>query len=351
MFNLFLTLLVAILGGYLADKKKIPAGYMIGALFAVALFNILSGMAHIPKEFRFGTQVATGTFLGAKFFARDLKALKRVFFPGMVMTALMISFSFVLSYVMAHVFHMDYVTAVFASSPGGILDISLIAYEFEANTSQVALLQLIRLISVISFVPLFTKKCCKFYKKSIRLEEKREQAERNPEKELEKRETPLLHLGISLIIGTLGGGFGYFLKIPAGAMSCSMLAVAFYNVKTEQAYMPLPLRKIIQAVGGGLIGSRVTMEDVLGLKELFFPILVIVFGFALMNVLVGFFLYRTTKFSLPTSLLSAAPGGMSDIAIIAGDLGANGPQVAMMQFLRASSIVGVYPIIIKLLFA
>ena len=41
---------------------------------------------------------------------------------------------------------------------------------------------------------------------------------------------------------------------------------------------------------------------------------------------------------------------MSDISLMAEDLGANGPQVASMQFLRAIFIVGVYPIIIKILF-
>ena len=52
------------------------------------------------------------------------------------------------------------------------MDISLIAYDFKANTSQVALLQLIRLISVISFVPFFTKKCYeRSKKKNISLEQ------------------------------------------------------------------------------------------------------------------------------------------------------------------------------------
>ena len=42
---------------------------------------------------------------------------------------------------------------------------------------------------------------------------------------------------------------------------------------------------------------------------------------------------------------------VGDISLMAEDLGANGPQVASMQFLRAIFIVGVYPIIIKILFA
>ena len=122
-----------------------------------------------------------------------------------------------------------------------------------------------------------------------------------------------------------------------------MALVAYFNVKTHRAYMPLTLRKIIQSFGGALIGAKVTLTDVIALKDLVLPIILIIIGFCLMNVLVGFFLYKTTKFSLSTALLSASPGGMSDISLMAEDLGANGPQVASMQFLRAIFIVGVYP--------
>ena len=38
---LILTLAIGIVGGYLADKKKIPAAFMIGALFAVAILILL----------------------------------------------------------------------------------------------------------------------------------------------------------------------------------------------------------------------------------------------------------------------------------------------------------------------
>jgi len=155
----------------------------------------------------------------------------------------------------------------------------------------------------------------------------------------------------TIIVGIIGGIIGYFSHLPAGTMSCSMALVAYFNVKTHKAYMPLTLRKIIQSFGGALIGAKVTLSDVIALKDLVFPIILIIIGFCLMNVFVGFFLYKTTKFSLSTALLSASPGGMSDISLMAEDLGGNGPQVASMQFLRAIFIVGIYPIIIKILFS
>ena len=244
---------------------------------------------------------------------------------------------------------IDSLTSFFATAPGGIMDISLIAYDFKANTSQVALLQLIRLISVIAFVPFFTKKCYeRSNKKNISFEQEIKKEIKEEEKFENRGERSLL---FTFIIGIIGGVIGYFTRLPAGTMSCSMALVAYFNVKTHRAYMPLTLRKIIQSFGGALIGAKVTLTDVIALKDLVLPIILIIIGFCLMNVLVGFFLYKTTKFSLSTALLSASPGGMSDISLMAEDLGANGPQVASMQFLRAIFIVGVYPIIIKILFA
>ena len=339
--NLILTLIIAILGGYLASKKKIPAAYMLGALFLVAIFNIFFNKAFLPNYFKFITQVATGTFIGSKFHSEDVKMLKKVIIPGMTMVVLMIAFSFVLSYLMSTFLGIDNLTSFFATAPGGIMDISLIAYDFKANTSQVALLQLIRLISVISFVPFFTKKC---YKRNTK---EKISFEQKIKSEIKEEKSFLF----TVIVGIIGGIVGYFSHLPAGTMSCSMALVAYFNVKTHKAYMPLTLRKIIQSFGGALIGAKVTLSDVIALKDLILPIILIIIGFCLMNVLVGFFLYKTTKFSLSTALLSASPGGMSDISLMAEDLGANGPQVASMQFLRAIFIVGVYPIIIKILFS
>ena len=344
--NLILTLIIAILGGYLASKKKVPAAYMLGALFLVAIFNIFFNRAFLPSYFKFVIQIATGTFIGSRFRSEDVKMLKKVIVPGMLMVVLMIAFSFLLSYLMSTFLGIDNLTSFFATAPGGIMDISLIAYDFKANTSQVALLQLIRLISVISFVPFFTKKC---YERNIKKSVNSEQElENKKEKKFEiKSEKSFL---FTIIVGIVGGIIGYFSHLPAGTMSCSMALVAYFNVKTHKAYMPIPLRKIIQSFGGALIGAKVTLGDVIALKDLILPIILIIIGFCLINVLVGFFLYRTTKFSLSTALLSASPGGMSDISLMAEDLGANGPQVASMQFLRAIFIVGVYPIIIKILF-
>ena len=179
---LILTLMIGMLGGYLANKKKVPAAFMIGALFAVAIFNIFTDRAFLPTSFKFITQVTTGTFIGSKFRSEDVKMIRKVIVSAMVMVVLMVAFSFIISFIMSHFLGIDYMTSFFATAPGGIMDISLIAYDFKANTSQVALLQLIRLISVISFVPFFTKKC---YERS---KNKKMSFEKEIENEIDKEE-------------------------------------------------------------------------------------------------------------------------------------------------------------------
>ncbi|EGQ78671.1 hypothetical protein HMPREF9094_2302 [Fusobacterium animalis ATCC 51191] len=111
IINLILTIIIAILGGYLADKKKVPAAYMLGALFLVAIFNVLFNRAFFPTYFKFITQIATGTFIGSKFRSEDIKMLKKVIIPGMTMVVLMIAFSFLLSYLMSTFLGIDSLTS------------------------------------------------------------------------------------------------------------------------------------------------------------------------------------------------------------------------------------------------
>ena len=64
MFNLLITLLIGYIFGYLALKAKIPAGAMIGAMFSVAIFNIITGEAHLTSNIKILIQISAGAFIG-----------------------------------------------------------------------------------------------------------------------------------------------------------------------------------------------------------------------------------------------------------------------------------------------
>lgn len=115
---------------------------------------------------------------------------------------------------------------------------------------------------------------------------------------------------ITMTIGVISGFAGYYVGIPAGAMSVSMAGVAAYNIKSNKAFMPIKLRQFIQVLGGALIGAKMTMGDILGMKTIAIPVIIVISGFCLMNLILGIMVYKISDFNIPTSMFSAAPGGI-----------------------------------------
>ncbi len=347
----FITILVGMLGAGIGLKLKVPAGAMIGSLFSVAVFNILTDSAYLPESYKIITQISTGTFIGAKITFDDIKGLKKVFFPAFLMVVLMGVFNIFMGMLIHYLTSIDIVTALFATAPGGIADMTIISYDFGADSSKVAVLQLIRLISVVTIIPVIIKFLTKKYG-SLRNEERKEFIYQENEKKQPEEisfSQKLKNTLITLCIGAVTGVVGFAAGIPAGAMSVSMTGVAVYNIFFSKAFMPVKLRQFIQVLAGAMIGAKMGMKDLLSLKEIAVPIFIIIFGFCLMNFLLGLLIYKITDFSIQTSFFSASPGGMSDMSIIASELGADSAKVAVMQFLRLVSVVAVYPIIISII--
>lgn len=350
----FITFFVGLIGAGIALKCKVPAGAMIGSLFAVAIFSIVTGKAYLPQSYKVIAQISTGAFIGTRIKYNDIVELKKVFKPAVIMVILMALINFVMGYFLYKSSDMDMKTALFCTAPGGIMDMTLIAYDFGADTSKVAVMQMMRLVSVMCLIPVLIKGVIRYYKAKSPADNI-DTAKTAEEKVIknEKEKTPFMvnfkKIAITMIIGTISGFIGYFAGIPAGAMSVSMAGVAAYNIKSNKAFMPIKLRQFIQVLGGALIGAKMTMGDLLGLKTIAVPVLIVISGFCLMNLILGIMVYKISDFNIPTSMFSAAPGGISDIAIIAGELGADTPKVAVMQFIRLVSVIAFYPILIKII--
>lgn len=338
---MIITILVGIIGMIIALYFKVPAGAMIGALASVGIYNIFTDAAFLPSNFKILTQIATGIFIGAKISKKDILGLKTVFIPGIIVVIVMGIFNFFMGYFITKTTQIDIVTALFATAPGGITDMSIIAYDFGAEASIVALLQLIRLISVVTLIPIIIKTLTQNKKKEI--QKKEFISKKNYQN---KRFSEII---ITLLLGSIGGFIGISLKIPSGAMTGAMIASALYNIFSNKAYMPLKLRQIIQMFAGTMIGSKITSSDIQNLDTMIIPVFIVIIGFCLLNIILGFIILKITNFSVETSFFAASPGGMSDMSIIASEMGADTPKVAIIQFLRLVSVVALYPILIKLL--
>jgi len=340
-----ITIIIGTIGGLTAVRLKLPAGAIIGSLISVALFSIFTGKAEFPQSFKLVTQIGTGAYIGAQICNKDVAEIKSIIKPAIILSIFMCLFGIFAGTLLSIVSDIDLTTALFATAPAGIADMTLISVDFGADSSKVAAVQLVRLVSVIAIMPNLIKY---YLKKSNKAQIEDKPPEKYEESCADYNEIFKRTL-ITMAVGFAFGFIGYISGFPAGSISFSMIACAVYNIRTSRAYMPINLRKSIQFLGGALIGARITMEQVMGMRGLLPAMIIIIAGYILLTFVLGFLLIKFSTLDVTTAMYSSTAGGLTDMAIIAGEMGADAPKVAVLQFARVVSIIAFYPVVIKLL--
>lgn len=139
---------------------------------------------------------------------------------------------------------------------------------------------------------------------------------------------------ITLAVAFVGGTIAIRLKIPAGGMIGGMLTVAALNILTGGCVMYSQVRVAVQICLGAMSGSRVGRKEVLDMKRLILPILLMFVVCLTLNTVFGVAVLKTTSLDISTALLSITPGGATDMVFVAADIGADTGMVGIMQSLR-----------------
>lgn len=353
--SIIITLIVALIGGFIALRLKVPAGAMIGSMLFVALLNLTTGLAFMPREVKIFTQIIAGLFIGTNIRRNDVLALRSMIKPAIITVFLILCFSLGMGMVLHKISGYDFVTAMFASAPGGIVDMTLISYDMGADTSVVSVLQLVRLISVISlFPPIIKWVITKFnLDKNIDKSHSKKNNETTTVKGSDDfndwNKNTYCSMGITILVATISGLTGYALHIPAGTIMFSMIGVAMQNIFFNNAYMPMPVKKFAQVCAGTLIGEGITIAAVLSLRTAILPAIILLIGFIILTLTTGYILYKTSDLDIVTAFFACAPGGASDISLMAGDFGAETAKVTVIQLIRVVGVIAFYPMIIHLL--
>jgi membrane AbrB-like protein len=156
-------------------------------------------------------------------------------------------------------------------------------------------------------------------------------------------------LVITLLVGSVGGIIGYLLKLTAGALLGSMVAVGVYNCLGFQAVMPPQVRIGVQVVVGCMLGLNLNRAAFAELKTVLVPAIVIISALLIFGLITGFIVYKVSKLDVPTAFLSSSAGGMTELSLLAVTLGADGPKVAILHSIRMITVVSVMPSILNLL--
>lgn len=156
-------------------------------------------------------------------------------------------------------------------------------------------------------------------------------------------------MGVALLIaaGIAGGYLAQLLKLPGGAALGAMVTVAAVNVALGGRAVAVPrgLDFAALVLVGVSLGASITRGALSGAANLIVPALLILGILSVVGVALALMLQRFFGFDLTTALFAAAPGGMTNMAIMAKDAGGDGFSVALIHLVRLLGIFIFVPVV------
>jgi len=154
------------------------------------------------------------------------------------------------------------------------------------------------------------------------------------------------NLLFTFMIAALCGHIAVRLKIPGGYLVGSLFGAAALGIMQGNVWMPPETRVVIQIVAGAFIGCLMERSDVKRLVKVWKPALIMLTALLFLNLICGFMIWKLSPLDSLTALMCMVPGGISDTPIVAAEMGADGPSVALLQIVRQILGISVFPSLI-----
>lgn len=342
------TLLIAILGFLIGRRIGIPVPAMIGSMLAVGIFSGFTGQAEMPAAIKMVSQGISGAFIGMSVTRRDVRNIPHMIKPIIILLAMLTANTIILGFAFRALFGWDLLTGMLSCVAGGIADVSLIAIDMGADASTVAIMQTVRLASVLAIFPTW-----------IGFMTKDEPAVDHTPLDMSMSasntsldriiNTERKRLVFTLILSVSFGAIGYLSGVPAGALLFSLIATAAFNIFTDCCYMPMKVKRCAQVLAGSLVGATVTPDTIAHLGGLVGPLVIMFVMYMLVNFIFSVIASKTGMLDMRSALFASSPGGASDMALIAADLGADLTKIAVLQLVRAAYAAGLMPQVANLI--
>lgn len=347
-------ILLGSLGGYLLSLTGISIGWMIGTLITTGFIsywrpkwlfsNVEKG---IKPYWRHIGQWILGIELGQQVTLSVLDAFEDNWSIIMTMLILSIVFALLSGVALWKYSNTNLLTSLFATTPGGISAMPSIADEVGANPVVVSIVQLIRIILVVSMIPLVAS----YWHTGA----------------------PISHHAVATIAPTatlgsvkwtvilaasawVGYRVGKHIKIPAPWLVGGMIGVAVtQTVGTSlgwtnlQPWWPHWFIVVAQIFIGASIGSRLNKNMFTGAKHVVIVGLLTSLGLVFSMVLCAIVISKIADIPLVTSVLAFAPGGVAEMATTSLALHADATFVVAVQVLRLITVFMIIPPLFRVL--
>jgi hypothetical protein len=337
----------ALLGAYLGQRLRVPAGAFTGAMVGVGLLFAVLGFPEVstPPPLYQMLQLLVGILVGLRVTCESLASGARTLLPAAVLAVIFLLSGVAAAGAAVWLTGMSPATALFAAAPGGLTEMATIGTGLGADGLAVAAIHLSRLLLVIFAANLFLARARSHHPAPG------EPASRGDGQGLGPRDGgAVVRFGLIACAGLVGGILGLALTpLPAGGVLGSLAGSGLARVSVRGAVPERGFNLLVQVSGGGIIG--------LGFSAKFFETLAQLAGAALLVnatqmlawALAGYLLVKVFRFHPETATFAAAPGGMGTLLSIIGETDADIVRVAFTHLFRLSATIVVVPLLVAAL--
>ncbi|MGF1611722.1 MAG: AbrB family transcriptional regulator [Kiloniellales bacterium] len=164
-----------------------------------------------------------------------------------------------------------------------------------------------------------------------------------------RRHVQLVPLLLALAIGSAGGFGAFLLELPLAWMIGAMAATTLAAVAGVRIAMPLPLRAVMVAVLGVMLGSAFTPAILGQLAEWSVSLTALVAYVAVAGVAGAFYFRLVASYDPVTAYFAAMPGGLSEMFLVGSAMGGDGRIISLIHASRILLVVMTLPFAFQLL--
>ncbi|MFD2617293.1 AbrB family transcriptional regulator [Terrilactibacillus laevilacticus] len=357
LFHNVTFMLLCSIGGLILSLTGLSIGWMVGTLLLSAILSFWA--PPWLKEFSnkkdnslssFWLQIGQcilGIQLGHQLNLTVLQIFKQNWFMVLLVLIISILLSLLSGYILWKFTKTDLLTSLFGTTPGGLSAMSSIASEVGANPAVVSMIQIMRVILVVSTVPLLVSFIPGGSGENMGVQ--------TTQMTFIGRGTLLWTL-ILVLFSCLCVKIGRVCHMPAPSILGSMLGAAFMQITGSSivhqdltVIWPHWLIIVAQILIGSSIGSKINRRMFQGLARVFVFGLIGSIGLIIAMLICAWLVSILSHISFLTSILAFAPGGVAEMATTAVVLHSDSAFVVGVQILRMMVIFIIMPPLINLI--
>ncbi len=332
-----LTLLVGAVGAAVASAVGFPGGVFTGAMLVTAAASLLNApLGNPPAWLRSSARIILGLTVGATVTPETLGAVANALLPVAIMVVCMVLMGLGMAWALQRFARMSPATSLCGASPGALAAMVALADDLGGDPPVVASMHLVRLISVLLFMPAFVTAAFS----SGAAAPAAAVAAAAPPDLLTLRLVALVAMGLAV------GFVAIRLKMPAAEILSGLIVAAVLNPAILHVpELPGSWRIFAQWIVGAGVGTMVTRESLRNFRPYALAGGAMTLGVIAAGLGLGWILAQVTSIDLVTAIMGCSPGGADTLIILAGELGADQQLVAAMHVSRLVILMLLLPII------